>query len=204
MDYVYVRVWSIFVLLFSVIVHEYSHAYAALTQGDDTASLAGRLTLNPLPHIDPVGSLLVPLLLMLTRARIFVGWARPVPINPLRFRDMDRGTVIVSAAGPLANMFLGVGFALGARALSAQEGFSVLLYEGGLVNFWLAFFNLVPVPPLDGSKILSVLLPYRWKWSYLQWERYGMIVILIAIYSGLLSWISPLVQFLVDWLSGFK
>ncbi len=204
MDYIYQQFLSIFLLLFSVVIHEYAHGYAALTQGDDTARLSGRLTLNPLAHLDPVGSLLVPLLLILSRSRVLIGWAKPVPINPLRFRDMDYGTVLVSFAGPFTNLILGTVFALAYRMFPHVQPVSSVFLLGSLINFWLAFFNLVPIPPLDGSRILSVFLPFQWKWSFLRLERYGMIIILLLLYSGLLGWISSLANFLVSWLANVR
>ncbi|MCM8768512.1 MAG: site-2 protease family protein [Candidatus Omnitrophica bacterium] len=201
MDHFFQQVLSIFILLFSVICHEFAHGYAALTQGDDTANLSGRLTLNPLVHIDPIGSLVVPILLIITRSPFIIGWAKPVPVNPLRFRDMDRGTVIVSAAGAVSNILLGLAFSIAFRIAHGNPIFLL----GVTINFWLAFFNLLPIPPLDGSKILSVFLPYKWKWSYLAWEKYGMFIILGLLYTGLLGFVlSPAVNNLLKLVTGLR
>jgi len=174
------------VLLISLTVHEFSHGYIAYKLGDPTAKMQGRLSLNPFRHLDPIGTL------MMVIAKI--GWAKPVPINPVYFKDRKRGTVLVSIAGPLSNLamaFIGVllfeiTYVAGYRKLVAGDTF--LLYFIAFlrlffsVNLNLAIFNLLPVPPLDGSKILSGVLPADKYFRYMQYERYiGMIFLLVVL-----------------------
>ena len=172
--------------------HEYAHGLAADRLGDRTARYAGRLTVNPLAHIDPVG------LLLLFFAGF--GWARPVPINPLSFRgDMRRGILLVSLAGPATNMALAVASAVALGIFVHWR----LPYAGDMlrymiqINVVLAVFNLLPVPPLDGSKILAALLPGRQDWLY-RMEAYGTIILILLIFTGAIRFVftifvSPLV-----------
>ena len=183
------------ILLFSVVVHEYAHAWAALREGDDTASALGRLTLNPLPHIDPVMSLLFPLGLYwvtsLAGHPFTFGAAKPVPIDPRKFRRFRRGDIVVSSAGIVANLGLAVAcaalFALAGVAGSAAEPLAGILgvlqrmlVFGITLNFTLAIFNVLPIPPLDGSHLAAHLLPSSWQARYWRLARYGAVVILAA------------------------
>ena len=180
------------VLLFSVVLHEYAHGWMARKQGDDTAYMLGRLTLNPIPHIDLFGSILLPLILILTRAGIVIGWAKPVPVNPRNYRNYKRGDILVSLAGIFVNLCL---------AVAATFAMIILIYlsrlmpalaptlnilagmaeYGVLINLVLAFFNLIPVPPLDGSHVLYHLLPPRLGMAYRDLSRYGMMVLMVFI-----------------------
>jgi Zn-dependent protease len=175
------------ILLFSVIVHEVAHGYVALLNGDPTARLLGRITLNPLPHIDPIGTILLPLLLLATQAGVIFGWARPVPVNPLNFRRYYWGEITVSAAGPLSNLALAALFAALLRLSGNNPGLTFLAYYGCTINIFLALFNLVPIPPLDGSHILEALLPASLARQYRLLEPVGFVLILILFYSGLLG-----------------
>jgi Zn-dependent protease len=175
------------VLLFSVIVHEVAHGYVALLNGDPTARMLGRITLNPGPHIDPVGTILLPLLLLLSHAGILFGWAKPVPVNPLNYRNYRRGEITVSAAGPLSNLALAVAFALLLRLGLGNLGLMKLAYFGVSINIFLALFNLVPIPPLDGSHILSILLPRDLARLYHYLDPVGFVLILLLFYTGILS-----------------
>ncbi|TSC53258.1 MAG: hypothetical protein LiPW39_369 [Parcubacteria group bacterium LiPW_39] len=147
------------VIIISAIVHEYAHAWAALRQGDPTAKYAGRLTLNPLAHIDWWGTVLMPLLL-LTFFKVFFGYAKPVPINPYNFRDQRRGMIWVSIAGVGANFLLAVVFGLFIR-FAPDFSLNPFLALITIVNIWLGLFNLLPFPPLDGSKLLMALVNWR-------------------------------------------
>jgi Zn-dependent protease len=181
------RVMWLIPLLLSLTVHEWAHAYSAFRLGDDTAARMGRLTLNPIPHIDPVGTLLLPLL------GIPFGWAKPVPVNPANFDrkySLRTGDIIVSAAGPFSNVVLAVicvlAFAVLYRfapeAVEQQRGVSLLLMQGFQVNVLLAIFNMLPVPPLDGGHVANGLMPNRFR---PQWERfatYGPAVLLAIIF----------------------
>ena len=159
----------IIALIISVILHEMAHGYAANWLGDPTARLAGRLTANPLPHIDPLMSVIIPGILIATHSPILFGAAKPVPYNPYNLNNQKWGEAIVAAAGPAANIAIAVIFALlvrGADVMGLSETFVVLSKQIIMLNIFLAFFNLVPIPPLDGSKILAKLLPFSLAMKY--------------------------------------
>ncbi len=177
-------IFQLIVLLFSVIVHEVSHGAMALFLGDDTAERMGRLTLNPLAHLDPFGSVILPLLLYFIHSPFLFGWAKPVPFNPLNLRHPHRDTALVAVAGPLSNISLAVIFGLlirmltGTAFVSLVPLFSVIVF----INLILAVFNLFPVPPLDGSKILFYLFPSDQLKSFLR--QYSMILIMFVLFFG--------------------
>lgn len=186
-------VFSIIILLFSVILHEVMHGVAALRFGDTTALRAGRLTLNPLPHIDLIGTILLPGLILIpalltgTPPGPLLAWAKPVPVNPLNFSNLRKGELVVSAAGILANFGLAVLCALIFRVLEALPitfpGFlGSLLSYGVHINLLLGVFNLLPIPPLDGSKILLSQLPYNLAKEYGKLERYGFLILAFLIF----------------------
>lgn len=177
---------SIVILLFSVIVHEVMHGLVALKFGDHTAQKAGRLTLNPIPHIDLFGTILLPALLIFSGSPILFGWAKPVPINPLNFSNLRKGELLVAAAGILANFGLAILAAIIYHILNAlPQTFPALL--GALlrftviINLVLAIFNLFPIPPLDGSKVLLSQLPYKLAKEYQKLEQYGFLILLILL-----------------------
>lgn len=177
---------SIIILLFSVIIHEVMHGVIALRFGDHTAEHAGRLTLNPIPHIDLFGTILLPALLIFTGSPILFGWAKPVPVNPLNFSNLRKGELLVSAAGILANFGLAILAALIFHILNAlPQEFPALLGSllrfTVLINLVLGTFNLFPIPPLDGSKILLSQLPYNLAKSYQRIEPYGFLILLILL-----------------------
>ena len=184
-------------LMLGIILHEVAHGWAASKRGDPTAAMLGRITLNPLPHIDPMG-LFVFVLTSLTGPFVF-GWAKPVPINPRNFRDVVKDTMFVSFAGPATNFLLALGFAVLLRLLlmffpateweanTVWSFFFLTLYTGIQVNFGLAWLNLLPIPPLDGSKILWGFLPARIGYQYLGLERYGFIILMVLLMTGLLG-----------------
>ncbi|KKR80676.1 MAG: hypothetical protein UU73_C0005G0002 [Candidatus Daviesbacteria bacterium GW2011_GWA1_41_61] len=178
---------SIVILLFSVILHEVMHGFTALKFGDRTAELAGRLTLNPLPHIDPIGTVLVPMLgflpvLLGGGPGFIIGWAKPVPVNPLNFSDIRRGELLVSLAGVAANFALAV---LGAFLFHLAVNFAPntnislinVLRFTVTINLILGVFNLLPIPPLDGSKVVLSFLPYKLAARYQSLEKYGLLII---------------------------
>ncbi|MBU1247008.1 site-2 protease family protein [Patescibacteria group bacterium] len=193
----------IIILILSVVIHEVSHGYAANMLGDPTARLAGRLTLNPINHLDMVGSFIVPVIMFMTTHMVF-GWAKPVPYNPYNLRKGRYGPAIVALAGPLSNIFIAIVFGLLIRfgvgagmSSSFLEIFSVIV----LINLVLAVFNMIPVPPLDGSKVLFAILPYKFYHIQEMLERYGLFVLLIIIFSAG-SFISPIINFLFTILVG--
>jgi Zn-dependent protease len=176
------------VLLFSVIIHEIAHGYVAFRNGDPTARMLGRITLNPIPHIDPIGTILLPLLLLISGAGILFGWARPVPVNPRNYRNYRMGELTVSAAGPLSNLALAVFFSLLLRLPLGNVGLLMLAGFGVQINILLALFNLIPIPPLDGSHILSLFLPPNLARLYAYLEPVGFILILVLFYTGIMWW----------------
>uniref|UniRef100_A0A7C3UYA2 Site-2 protease family protein n=1 Tax=Desulfobacca acetoxidans TaxID=60893 RepID=A0A7C3UYA2_9BACT len=175
------------VLLFSVIVHEVAHGYVALLNGDPTARLAGRLTLNPLPHIDPIGTILLPAILLLSGSRLLFGWARPVPVNPSYFRNYRLGEVTTSFAGPASNLLLALAFSYLLRLNLGGPGLLLLAYYGCIINIFLALFNLIPIPPLAGSHLVAAFLPYRLLQYYRYLEPVGFVIILLLFYTGLMG-----------------
>jgi Zn-dependent protease len=188
-------IFSIAVLVFSVVAHEVSHGYMALFLGDGTARRAGRLTLNPIKHLDPVGSVLVPMVTALATPGFVFGWAKPVPYNPYNLRDQKWGDAKVALAGPAANLLIALVFGLILRfvpTLAMLPVFS-LIQTIVLVNLVLALFNLFPIPPLDGSKILYSLLPHRLRYIEEYLERYSLAFLLIFVFF-LWPYVLPLVQ----------
>ena len=179
-------------MVMSVVVHEVSHGYAAYLQGDSTARYEGRLTLNPIKHLDLFGSIIIPLLLIVTKAGFVFGWAKPVPYNPYNLRNHRWGEGIVAAAGPFSNIVLALIFGLLIR-ISIAYGFAtqpflVVCSVVVAVNIMLAIFNLIPIPPLDGSKILFSFLSYKHNNIRVFLESFGMFLVLffIIFLSGLL------------------
>lgn len=170
------------ILFFSVIFHEYMHGYIALRCGDPTAKYAGRLTFNPIPHIDIFGTIIVPIMLIMSGSGFLIGWAKPVPVNPSNFRNPVVDSVKVSAAGPLSNFALALGFSI--LTIIIGIFFPSLLYKieftlrwGIIINLYLGVFNLIPIPPLDGSHILMYFLPYNMKIAYSKIEKYSFIIL---------------------------
>lgn len=176
---------QIVILVFSAIVHEVMHGLVAEKLGDDTARIEGRLTLNPLPHIDPVGSIFVPLFLMLVHSPVILGAAKPVPVNFNNLQNPKRGMALVSLAGPLANFGLAILFAIPIKLGLVNEFSGHVLLQAVLINLVLGTFNLIPIPPLDGSKVLAAFAPDRLMYQILSYERFGFILVFIFLYLGL-------------------
>jgi len=183
------------VLIFSVVLHEVAHGWVARREGDPTAAMLGRLTLNPIPHLDPIGSLLVPAIMVLMPGNFIFGWARPVPVNPRNFRNYKRGDILVSLAGVAVNFLLAIAFTLllaaaawGMRLLPAAGASFTVIMEmarfGILINFVLMLFNLLPIPPLDGSHVMYHLLPPRLALRYREMGRFGMLIVLAFLFLG--------------------
>jgi Zn-dependent protease len=182
------------VLIFSVVLHEVAHGWMARHQGDNTAAMLGRLTLNPVPHIDPIGSVLVPGILAVTGSPI-LGWARPVPVNPRNYRNFKRGDILVSLAGVVVNFFLAIAFTLllvatvwASRFVPGAMAYWDLIGQtarfGIQINFVLMLFNLIPIPPLDGSHVFYYLLPPRLAVRYRELGRYGMLILFALLFLG--------------------
>lgn len=177
-------IFIIAILIFSVIAHEVAHGYAASALGDPTAKLQGRLSLNPLVHIDPIGSILVPAICALLPGSFVIGWAKPVPYNPYNFQRFQKhGDALVAAAGPLTNILLAIIFGLVVRfgAGSFSAAFLEISSLVVIINLVLALFNLVPIPPLDGSKILFAFLPYRLQSLRVSLEQFGFMLVLLFV-----------------------
>ncbi|MDA3839851.1 MAG: site-2 protease family protein [Patescibacteria group bacterium] len=194
-------IFSVVVLIYSAIIHEYMHGWMAERLGDTTAKDEGRLTMNPIPHIDPIGSLLLPFILISTGASFVFGWAKPVPFNPNNLRDRIYGGAKVAAAGPFANLIMALFFGLVLRIILATQPFFVnqMMFDFIVIivqiNLLLMIFNLMPIPPLDGSKILMPFLPYHWKIRFLKMEQYGFILVLAFVMVGF-QFIIPVISFL--------
>src|SRR3989344_2218955 len=178
-------IFQIVILIFSIVLHEVSHGWVANSLGDPTAKNAGRLTLNPLPHIDPIGSLALPLFLVvmssITGGGIIFGWAKPVPVNPANLRNQKWGSVMVSLAGPASNLAVALIFGLLLRFLGGDvlnPSLALLFGYIAYINILLAVFNLLPIPPLDGSHILFSLLPASLNSIKILLSQYGFLVLL--------------------------
>ncbi len=178
------------VLLFSIIFHEFAHGATAYRKGDDTAHLSGRLTLNPLPHIDPIGSVLIPAICVMSHFPV-IGWAKPVPINPMRMPRPRRDMALVAMSGPASNIFLAIlalltykVFALGFMGGDLTLTLLKLCSWGIIINLLLAMFNLIPVYPLDGSQIALGFLPDKWLDIYEKHLPYGMYIVLGLVVTG--------------------
>ena len=203
-------VLQIFILFFSIIAHEYAHGRVALMRGDPTAYRQGRLTFNPLPHIDPFGTIILPILQWLMLGRILFGYAKPVPVNPYMLKNPRRDMTWVSAAGPAINFLIGCIAGMAIR-LHYQHGLDLnpalqnLLWYFFIINIWLAIVNLVPVPPLDGSRILIGLLPKKITLNLFQYERLGMFLLVILIVSGFFENIlSPIAELIIKTIVGLR
>ncbi|KPJ67192.1 hypothetical protein AMJ44_07335 [candidate division WOR-1 bacterium DG_54_3] len=174
-----------FIILYSIILHELAHAKVAEMMGDPTARMYGRLTLNPVPHLDLFGTLL-PILLLLSGSPIVFGWAKPVPINPYNFSDYRKGMLYVSAAGIATNLFVAWLLATVVKFLPAPDSSGMLILEQALIfgvriNIVLAVFNFLPIPPLDGSKIFSMILPYQYAQYIYKMEPFGFLILLLVL-----------------------
>ena len=201
---------AIVIIILSIIFHEVAHGYVANWLGDPTARLSGRLTLNPIPHIDPVGSILVPGILMLSGTPFLIGWAKPVPYNPYNLRHGKWGEALVAFAGPATNILIAVAFALLLRlGLLTSPLFVQVAVLAIFANIALAIINLIPIPPLDGSKILRALLPAGAALSYQRLEQmtyalgpFGLIGILLLLVFVFSEAVFAFVRFLFSILTG--
>ncbi len=200
--------------LLGIILHEVAHGYVADKRGDPTARFNGRLTLNPLPHIDPMG-LLVFVLTSISGFFVF-GWAKPVPVDPRNLRNPHRDMMLVSIAGPLTNLGLAIIFALLLRVLvgfmppaewqdnATYVFFFLMLQVGIVINCGLCWLNLLPIPPLDGSKVLAYFMPPNLAWKYMSAGKYGFVILLLLLGTGVLGYIlGPLVHGTKDILLAF-
>ena len=206
-------IFYVAVLIMSVIIHEVAHGYSAHLLGDDTARLNGRLTLNPLRHLDPFGSVILPLLLIIMNAGFVIGWARPVPYNPANLRNCRIGNFIVAISGIAANLAIAIIFGL---LIRFAPSFGLPPYNPNplllnpfytiasiivIVNLVLALFNIIPIPPLDGSKVLFSFLPVRLHYIEEFLERWGMFLLLFFIIF-LWSTVAPIIYYAFSFITG--
>lgn len=206
-------------LIFAIVLHEVAHGWVANKLGDHTARDMGRLTLNPISHIDLFGTIIMPLLLFyMTNGRMVFGYAKPVPINPYNFKNPKKGMALSSLAGPFTNIAMAISFVLLLRVVDVLDGkapepywnwlavpFSYMLIYGIMINIVLAVLNLVPIPPLDGSRVVYWLLPDKQAAVYYRLEKYGFLIILALFYFGILGRIiSPVIEYILPLLLGEK
>lgn len=190
----------------AVIFHEYAHGYVANKWGDNTAEASGRLTLNPVPHMDPLGTVLFPLMMMFSGVNFLFGWAKPVPINPNRFRKYRPGLFWVSIAGPIMNVILAILSAIAFMAMNIWVPKTFYLFEPLVamtmisvsLNYALAVFNLLPLPPLDGSKIIESFLSYNATRKFEALNQYSFFILLALLWTGALSVLAIPIRFLTN------
>ncbi len=186
-------------LIFAVTLHEVAHGWVAYRLGDPTAKLSGRLTINPIRHIDLFGSILLPAVLLLTHSRFLFGYAKPVPVNFSMLKNPKRDIILVSVAGCVVNFMLAIAssilFHIGIALFTPSvpmygtiiEPVLLMLQYSILINLVLGIFNLIPIPPLDGGRILMAILPYEWSIKFSRIEPYGMVILIILMFSGILG-----------------
>lgn len=201
-----IAIFAIVILVFSAVIHEFAHGWMADHLGDPTAKYMGRLTLNPIPHIDPMGSIIFPMMTvllgsMLLGSPIIFAWAKPVPYNPYNLRDKKNGEMLVALSGPISNLIVAAIFGIIIRVMMMQGVYTFMIILFGLIvfiNILLAIFNLLPIPPLDGSKIFFHFLPYSMHSVREILERHGMLILLIFIFflDGFRLIILPVLFFL--------
>ena len=189
-------------LLFAITLHEAAHGWVASKLGDHTARMMGRVTLDPTKHIDPIGTIAIPLVLLLSSSGFIFGWAKPVPINFNALRNGKNGMIWVALAGPGANIVMAICW-LFVMIIAIKMNITVLIEMGRvgiLVNCVLAVFNLLPIPPLDGSRVISALLPNRLAYQYNQLEQYGLYILLGLMFLGGFNYlVRPWVELILSW-----
>ena len=200
---------QLIVILFAITIHEAAHGWAANKLGDPTAMIMGRVTLNPIAHIDPIGTVLLPLLLVIMRAPPF-GWAKPVPVNPMNLKNPKKDHLLISAAGPVSNFCVAIVAGIILKILltitgnTAPPGFNItqvlvtILYYSVLLNVFLAVFNLIPIPPLDGSGILLGLVSEEAAQKIEQLRPYGFIIVIGMMWLGVLTFIFRPIQIIIN------
>lgn len=195
-------IFQVITLIFSAIIHEYMHGWMADRLGDSTAKNEGRLSVNPLVHIDPFGSIILPALMIFSGTGFVFGWAKPVPFNPFNLRDSKYGEAKVALAGPLGNLITAIFFGLLLRFVPLANEMLVMMFAIIVqINLVLMVFNLVPIPPMDGSKVIMPFLPRALQEKYISLERYGMLLVLMFVMFGF-QLIVPIINFLFTLIVG--
>ena len=200
-----VLLFIVFVLVPAIVLHEVAHGLSAYWLGDPTAKNQGRLTLNPIKHIDPIGSILVPGALFLahyfglTRSLMLFGWAKPVPVNFRNLRPRRLGMALVAIAGPLTNIALAFIFSR-LYIWPALSNVSQICAWGVMLNLTLAVFNMIPIPPLDGSRVVTSILPMKLAYYYSRLEPFGIIIVIVLLNLGMLGFLYPLIQQVGNWI----
>jgi Zn-dependent protease len=195
----------VFVVTPAIVLHEVAHGLSAYWLGDPTAKNQGRLTLNPIRHIDPIGSIVVPGALFLahyfglTKSLLLFGWAKPVPVNFRNLRPQRLGMALVAMAGPLTNIALAFIFSR-LYILPALSNESHICAWGVMLNLTLAVFNMVPIPPLDGSRVVTSLLPMKLAYQYNRLERFGIIIVVVLLNIGMLGFLTPVIERVGTWI----
>jgi len=205
MEYIQ-QFFVVIVLMFSAVIHEVMHGVAADRLGDKTARYAGRLTLNPIPHLDPVGSVLLPIIFTISHSPIFFAWAKPVPYNPYNLRPGRFSEAVVAGAGPVSNLVIAIVFSIIIRLGIMGAQTNDILFLVVYINTMLCIFNLIPIPPLDGSKIISAILPHAWAGRYDTWRfqlesnpfaGMGLVLLVIILLGGAFGgFVSAIAQFI--------
>ncbi len=185
----------VILFIYAVILHEYAHGWAAYKLGDSTAKNLGRLTLNPLSHVDPLGTVALPVLLIATGSPVVFGWAKPVPVNFMNLHNPKRDMALVALAGPLVNVVLAL--ILSQILKIAASGVEKQIFASAIIiNLVLAIFNMIPIPPLDGSRLVMSVLPRPFSLLYARLENYGIFIVLLLLYLGLFdAFVWPLVDY---------
>lgn len=196
------------ILIIAITIHEFAHAFMADHLGDPTARIAGRLSLNPKVHIDPIGTVFLPLMTLLSGSGIFFGWAKPTPVDPFNLRNPKKDYALVALAGPISNLLFALSLSILIRfPIIGLVGFGIIgLFELLIqVNVVLAVFNLIPIHPLDGFSVVAGLLPKKLYYEWMELEKYGMIFLILLIFpffgsSPITSIVSPIVHFILSFL----